>query len=195
MSVAKMAQKLPELATLASAKLKDFNDVAVTASQLWATAPVVVFIVRRPGCVLCREEALRLQEHKAEFEALGVKLAAVTKEWLPEEIAAFSPKFWPSESLYLDEDRVFFKAINGGHTHKISLFHMLNPFSQAWKNTRRAQKTVTDSNLKGEGTIAGGLVVVKAGSGGVVYSHLEKTFGDHAPLEEVLAAAKEAAQA
>jgi len=28
-------------------------------------------------------------------------------------------------------------------------------------------------------------MVLKAGNGGVVYSHLEKTFGDHAPMAEV----------
>ena len=39
--------------------------------------------------------------------------------------------------------------------------------------------------LQGEGQIAGGLIVLKAGNGGVVYSHLEKTFGDHAPMAEV----------
>ena len=57
-----------------------------------------------------------------------LQMAAVVKEWLPEEIAEFSPKFWPSDSLYLDEDRAFFKAVNGGEEHSISLLSFLNPF-------------------------------------------------------------------
>lgn len=193
--VATAPQPLPDLAPLSEAKLRNADDVTTAASQLWATSPVVLFVIRRPGCILCREEAVRLQEHRAEFEALGVKLEGVVKEWLPEEIADFSPKYWPTENLHLDADRVFYKAVNGGQTLKISLFEMLNPFGQAWKNAKRAKKVITEHNLKGEGQIAGGLMVLKAGNGGVVYSHLEKTFGDHAPMAEVLAAAKEAAQA
>ena len=57
--------------------------------------------------------------------------------------------------------------------------------SQAWKNYRRAKKTVEESNLTGEGLIAGGLLVLRRGNGGVVLSHVEKTFGDHAPMAEV----------
>lgn len=56
------------------------------------------------------------------------QLEGVVKEWLPEEIADFSPKYWPTENLHLDADRVFYKAVNGGQTLKISLFEMLNPF-------------------------------------------------------------------
>ena len=57
-----------------------------------------------------------------------LQLEGVVKEWLPEEIADFSPKYWPTENLHLDADRVFYKAVNGGQTLKISLFEMLNPF-------------------------------------------------------------------
>ena len=57
--------------------------------------------------------------------------------------------------------------------------------SQAWKNYRRAKKTVEESNLTGEGLVAGGLLVLRRGSGGVVLSHVEKTFGDHALMPEV----------
>ncbi len=38
---------------------------------------------------------------------------------------------------------------------------------------------------QGEGLIPGGLMVIKSGSGGVVYAHQEQTFGDHAPTNEV----------
>ena len=62
---------------------------------------------------------------------MSFQLEGVVKEWLPEEIAAFSPKFWPTENLHLDSERVFYKAINGGQTLKISLFDMLNPFGCA----------------------------------------------------------------
>ena len=45
--------------------------------------------------------------------------------------------------------------------------------------------------MNGEGLIMGGLIVFKRG-GEVVYSHREKEWGDCAPIEKVLEAAKKA---
>ena len=39
--------------------------------------------------------------------------------------------------------------------------------------------------MQGEGLIPGGILVVRSGTGGVVYAHQEQTFGDHAPIAEV----------
>lgn len=33
--------------------------------------------------------------------------------------------------------------------------------------------------------IPGGIMVLRSGTGGVVYAHQEQTFGDHAPISEV----------
>ena len=41
------------------------------------------------------------------------------------------------------------------------------------------------SRVQGEGLIPGGILVVRSGTGGVVYAHQEQTFGDHAPIAEV----------
>ena len=48
--VATATRPLPGLAPLSSAKLKNGDDVTIPASQLWATSPVVMFVIRRPGC-------------------------------------------------------------------------------------------------------------------------------------------------
>lgn len=39
--------------------------------------------------------------------------------------------------------------------------------------------------MQGEGQIPGGLLVMKSGGGGIVYSHLETFFGDHPPIADV----------
>ena len=49
---------------------------------------------------------------------------------------------------------------------------------------RTAQKNVKNHNLKGDGLTMGGEMVVTTG-GKVAYAHPEKTFGDHAPVNEV----------
>ncbi len=41
------------------------------------------------------------------------------------------------------------------------------------------------AGAQGEGLIPGGLMVLRSGTGGVVYAHQEQVLGDHAPIAEV----------
>lgn len=41
------------------------------------------------------------------------------------------------------------------------------------------------SSAQGEGQIPGGLLVMRSGGGGIVYSHTETSFGDHPPMADV----------
>jgi hypothetical protein len=54
------------------------------------------------------------------------------------------------------------------------------------------RKNVKDSNVVGEASILGGLLVVKAGDGGIAWMHAEKTFGEFPDTQDVIAAAKAA---
>jgi len=120
-----------------------------------------------------------------------VRLVDVLHENIPEEVDAYHPAYWPGE-IYLDQEKTFFKALHGGQLAKGSILSFLNPFSQVWKNAKQS-KHIKESNFKGDGLTMGGLIVVS--KAGVHYQYQEKTFGDRAPLEEVLAAAKEAVAA
>lgn len=53
---------------------------------------------------------------------------AIVKEWLPDEIAAFTEKFWPSDELFLDEEMAFFAAINKGERLHLAVSTLANPF-------------------------------------------------------------------
>lgn len=136
---------------------------------------------------MCREEAIKLWQLKPELDQANCKLVCLLHENLPDEVAQFKPVFWPGE-LYLDTDKAFFAAVGGGKPRSMSIMGLLNPFGKAWKNASRANKEVSSSNLKGNGLVGGGLLVMKEGE--VVYAFQEKNFGDHAPLKDVLAAAK-----
>lgn len=46
--------------------------------------------------------------------------------------------------------------------------------------------------MTGEASILGGLIVVKAGKGGIAYMHPEVTFGEFPPTKDVVDAAKKA---
>ncbi len=52
---------------------------------------------------------------------------------------------------------------------------------------------VQDSNLKGEATVMGGLLVVRPGKGGVAWMHAEKNFGEFPDTSLVVAEALKAA--
>lgn len=122
-----------------------------------------------------------------------MRLACVLHEWRDREVEAFAPAYWGG-ALYFDEAKAFHAAVHGGKVRRGNVLDLLNPFSRAWKNMRRAKEgaTVTDSNLVGDGLTLGGVMVFGKG-GKVEYTFPEATFGDHAPFEELLAAAGRAA--
>lgn len=41
-----------------------------------------------------------------------------------------------------------FLSLSNGEIRKLAMTDLLNPFSAAWKNVRRAKKVVTDHNYK-----------------------------------------------
>lgn len=188
---------LPTLEAIGKATLKNLSTPAapdVAGRSLWESSAAVVVAFRRPGCVLCREEARKIWGLKEQFDKLGINLVGLVHENIPEQIAEFHPDFWPGQ-LYLDTDKDFYKALGNGKVVRGSAAQLINPFGQAWKAIARAKKTITQHNLKGDGLTMGGLFVVKQGDGGVQFMHLEKTFGDHASSAEVLEAAQQAVQA
>eukprot|EP00249_Psilotum_nudum_P011136 c22984_g2_i1 orf=196-1494(+) len=155
------------------------------AADLWSVKPTLVFCIRRPGCVMCRAEAHQLYARKPIFDALGVQLVAVLHELIEEEVKAFWPRFWGG-IVVADKNCDFFKALGGGRLPQegfISGF-IFNP--AALSNFKRARATGIDYNFKGEGTVKGGLFIMRPGKGGVAYQFVESNFGDWAPLSEVL---------
>ncbi|KAJ1989243.1 hypothetical protein H4R33_002136 [Dimargaris cristalligena] len=159
----------------------------IQSQSLWASRPVLVFVVRRPGCLLCREEAHTLAAQRATIETeLGVTMVAVVHE----ELGAleFQEQFWRGP-LYLDSEKGFFKAIGGGKLKWSSAWTMLLP--SVFKNGRRATKAGVKGNFKGQGRIMGGLYIVKPEDRGIAFEYKEKVFGDHAPIDQVLAVCRE----
>eukprot|EP00249_Psilotum_nudum_P011137 c22984_g3_i2 orf=148-1458(+) len=155
------------------------------AVELWSLKPTLIFCIRRPGCVMCRAEAHQLYARKPIFDALGVQLVAVLHELIEEEVKAFWPRYWGG-IVVADKNRDFFKALGGGRLQQEGFFSgfIFNP--AALSNYKRAKATGIENNLKGDGTIKGGLLIMRPGKGGVAYQFVERNFGDWAPLCEVL---------
>lgn len=145
---------------------------------------------------MCREEAHKLWERQSELEAKGVGLICVVKEEVPGEMETFSPKLWGGP-IYVDEKKDFFKFVSGGKLNNPGYLSLMSGAVRA--NLSRAGtylKTAGEDGgnlLTGEGMNTGGLVVLRPGDGGVEYVFKEEKYGNHAPWEEVLAAATAAA--
>ncbi len=58
----------------------------MVASKLWESQPVAILVLRRPGCILCRDEAQRLWAIKPALDRLGIGLVCVVHEWIQREV-------------------------------------------------------------------------------------------------------------
>lgn len=116
---------------------------------------------------------------------MGIQLIAVINEHIDAEVRAFWPRYWGGV-VVVDEQREFFKALGQGELPKEGFVtgFLLNAAAKA--NYKRAKATGVEGNYVGEGTIKGGLFIMRPGNGGVAYQFVERNFGDWAPLEEVL---------
>jgi AhpC/TSA antioxidant enzyme len=150
------------------------------------------FVVRRPGCVLCREHGLTLSTLAADETKpfAGFGLFGVIKETVDEEgLIEFSEVF--PEKLYKDTDLVFYKALG---ERRLSIVTMLSSFLYSflfkrseWKAFgKRLEDKKLKGNLKGEGLLQGGVIVFDK-SGIPLYAYIED-LGTDLPVSELVAA-------
>jgi len=129
---------------------------------------------------LCREEAQKLSSLLPILNAKNIRLIGVVHEELG--AAEFAEKFFVGP-IYLDSDRSFFKALGNRWLGLTGFFKI-----DVWKNIFRAKQIGIEGNMKGEGRLLGGLLVIGPGDQGVIFEHREQVWGDHANLDDVLAA-------
>ena len=81
----------------------------VAISSLWEHDTVVITLLRRFGCKLCRHGASELSKLKPELEARGVKMVAIGLDETSME-DFIQRGFWAGE-LYLDTERAVYKGL------------------------------------------------------------------------------------
>lgn len=101
------------------------------------------------------------------------------------QVRSFWPRYWGG-MVVVDEARAFFRALGQGKLAREGLVSgfVFNAASRA--NYKRAAATGVEGTYTGEGTIKGGLYIVRPGNQGVAYQFVERNFGDWAPLDEVV---------
>lgn len=94
------------------------------------------------------------------------------------------PEFRPffDGEIFLDADKGFYDP----KERTMFLSALLRP--SFWSNMFRVRGKNISGNFQGEGRILGGVFVIGPGEKGILMEHQEKVFGDHAKLEDVMAA-------
>jgi peroxiredoxin len=100
----------PDYSILSEARLSSWPPGQhIYAHELWKNRPVVVLVVRRMGCPLCRAVFAEVSRRRAEFDALGVGLVAISQQ----DIGAkdFLDAVWSNLPLYIDAEDSFRSAL------------------------------------------------------------------------------------
>jgi hypothetical protein len=171
---------------LGAATVLDSDGTPVRLADQWHDQPAVIVWLRHFGCVFCREQVAEIREHREEIEALGAGIAFVGNG-TPRAAAWFQKRFAPDSTVLTDPDLVSYKAIGA----RSGLVSTLGP--GAWGAGIRALRSgARQSTTKGHPYQQGGLVVM-APRNKVLYQHISRVAGDHAPISAVLDALEAAA--
>eukprot|EP00878_Enallax_costatus_P017368 GHUV01018241.1.p1 GENE.GHUV01018241.1~~GHUV01018241.1.p1 ORF type:complete len:174 (+),score=25.14 GHUV01018241.1:166-687(+) len=128
----------PPLMMIADATLKTVDGRLIDAKTLWEKQPVFVYCIRRPGCVLCRDEAKKLWKQHDTLEAAGLRVVCVVHEWIDREVNAFVPAYWGGE-IYHDVGKAFYRTFGHGQVRIASSLSLLNPFNPVWSRILTAR--------------------------------------------------------
>ncbi|KAH7431791.1 hypothetical protein KP509_08G066700 [Ceratopteris richardii] len=152
----------------------------VKVGSFWQDQTVVIHILRRFGCKLCRYNALELQKIVPTLEDHNVRIIAIGIEKLG--LKEFQDGgFWNGE-LYIDNGKKIHNALS------IKSVGILNSFKMLY-DIRDALKKANDvsGNLKGDGRQLGATFVIAKG-GTMLMDFRQKDFADQPSLESILEA-------
>eukprot|EP01040_Poterioochromonas_malhamensis_P004238 gene4238-4540_t len=150
---------------------------SIESGSLWSSGP----------------DALEISSRFKSGEYTGASLVGVIKEVAPVSgaetdqilgVGEFQSKYFNNFPVYLDHDRTFYSYLGNKNLLSQSL-HTWNPFRlyADYKTlSARLEKKGVEGNLKGEGLLKGGLLIIHP-TRGVVYSHEEST-GSEMPYDD-----------
>lgn len=163
---------------------------------------IIFFIIRRVGCVLCREHAqslIKLLQSKDSKLSTSIQskiqLIGIIKEIAPlpgaetDEIlgtSEFQNIYFNKNQLYYDETKQFYQLLGNNNLlwQKWSSWNPIQLYKDFKTMSKRLQEKNIEGNLKGDGFLQGGIVIVSPKKE-VVYIHKEQT-GYELPIGEII---------
>ena len=132
---------------------------------------------------------MQLHRDRDEFEAAGVRLAVIG-QGTPDHARDFQRSQDVDLPLYVDEDRATYRAAGA----KVgTLGELLGPAVLARGLRVSLRDRVRQGRVVGHPAQLGGVLIVKP-DGSIPYAHLSEDASDVPPNDEVLAAARAAAE-
>ena len=132
--------------------------------------------------MFCREHVARLRDHQREIEEAGAGIAAVGLGGR-DYAMAFREETGISFPLLIDETRAAYRAAG---LRKGTIWELLLPFNAAAR--RRAKSEGHRQHRLGRDPLQLGGTFIFGPGNHDLYAHRARTYGDVAPIDEVLAA-------
>jgi peroxiredoxin len=166
---------------VADSMVLDTNATAVPISRLWETSPAVLGFVRHFGCLLCHEQVTILRDARSEIERRGASLYIIGNGRAG-DARTFALRFDMLGCVFTDPSRALYRAL--GMKRGIGSTFAFESLRHAY---RAYQAGFRQSTTKGDPWQQGGTIVVGR-DGALLYTFVAEVSGDHAPLQQVLAA-------
>jgi hypothetical protein len=183
------SMKLPPpavLGKLGTTKIQELSGGWVPLSSLWDDRPAAIVWLRHYGCIFCREQAAELRTISAEAEKLG-NLAIVSTGSV-DHGRDFAQDQGKGLRSLVDSQRSTYKVLS----FKRGGMSSLDPRVYL-RGIQAATKGFMQGRTRGDAMQQGGVLVVAAGGQPVFFQRSEFA-GDHARLEAILGALREAAE-
>jgi len=145
----------------------------------------MVVFVRHFGCLFCQQQVMKLEEQRQTFADIGVDLVVIGNG-APTFIEGFRERARYSGVLYTDPQRAAYQALSLRRDLKSSL--NVRTIGRALSAFVSGARQVS---VQGDAWQQGGIVIVLP-SGEIVYRYASEYAGDHPPVGDLLAAAREA---
>jgi len=124
---------------------KQENPIQIEVTEFFKEQTVVLHLLRRFGCPLCRSAAVDIEELRPILAKHNIRLVGVGLAYL--DLDNFvEGKFWKEEDLFVDEKKILYKALGLGQG---SLTMLLN--KEVREANAEAKKRNVGGNLKGDG--------------------------------------------
>ncbi|KAG0605657.1 hypothetical protein M758_9G077600 [Ceratodon purpureus] len=149
------------------------DSTSVKLGSFWEDQPVVIHLLRRFGCQLCRGQSVEMAKMLPQLEANNVRVIGIGLEKFGMEEFE-EKKYWKSE-LYIDNGKKIHNALALTKVGWVGTFMMLF----ANKSVKEAAEKTKDTpgNFQGDGRQLGATFVMAKG-GEMLLDHRQKDFGD-----------------
>jgi hypothetical protein len=142
----------------------------------------ICFVVKRPGCVICKEQGLMLKELVDNFPGNCVAAWAVIKEIDVDNdgLLDLYQKYFHFP-FFLDKKMRLYKALGRNY---------VNPFKFLFNVKMNARKRIEDKGIpgtvigKGEGLMLGGVLIFDS-RGEIRYAYTENSGAQELPMDEL----------